>query len=181
MMAIAPQFPDSTPAISACDVIETWEEEIEAERQAETPLPGFRLEVAFSEDTEEVAIRDLPPLGAADCALLRRLYERFAEDQKRGRLGKHYEYYPPSELAGALGVEDTTLRRRIARCRAAVAKGLEDLTGDVLPKDILIQNQHARGYRLNPDVRIVAMSELEAQAPASHSPKKTVTNRRRPR
>lgn len=181
MMAIAPQSPCSTPATLASEMVETWAEEIEAERKAEAPTPGFRLEVAFSADTDGVAIRDLPPLGAADCALLRRLYEKFAEDQKRGRLSKHYEYYPPLELAGALGVEDTTLRRRIARCRAAVAKGLEDLTGEIVPKDILIQNQHARGYRLNPDVRIVAMSELEAQTPASHSAKQSVTNRRRPR
>ena len=64
---------------------------------------------------------------------------------------------------------DGTLRRRVLRCRNAIAKLAQSAGNPVPPLDAVIENHPWHGYRLNPDrIRLVALSELRKTGHALH-------------
>jgi hypothetical protein len=64
----------------------------------------------------------------------------------------------------------------VERVRAAVRRRYEEHFGLPIPDDALIQTQRWRGYRLNPDVRVVRRDQLKRAADVT-KPAENVTPR----
>ncbi len=93
----------------------------------------------------------------------------FRSAMRDERLPAAYPFTSTTQLTRRLKCPtDEALRRRVLRCRNAIAN-LAQSAGDPLPPiDAVIENHPWRGYRLNPDlIRLVALAELEEAGHAS--------------
>jgi hypothetical protein len=84
------------------------------------------------------------------------------------RAPENYRYTRTSKLATALHVRQPTVRQRVLRIRKQLANWFaEDYP---LPEDALIENTWWQGYRINPAVRLLDLSEMDgAEQPSRFS------------
>jgi hypothetical protein len=127
--------------------------------------------------TGSVVVRDLVRLEAADSKLIRELHALYDEDLSAGRIPDNYRYMSPSKLAERLdGIQEATLRRRVSRCREAVERAYRQKWDRGLPSDALIENKPWKGYRLNPNVRFVMITEIDVNSCVSQTAAAAVTD-----
>lgn len=150
-------------AVREQDPFQEWIPEAEAdERNAEAATGAHQpLQLAVDPETGLVVVRDILRLEAADSNLICKLRVLYDEDLTAGRIPENHRYLAPRVLAERMGnILEATLRRRVSRFREALAQAYVDKWSQDLPADALIQNRPREGYRLNPNVRFVAITEI---------------------
>jgi hypothetical protein len=107
-----------------------------------------------------VLVRGGLELKGADYLLLRRLLDTFEEDQRNRKAPENYRYTSTKTLATKLKVRQPTVHQRVLRIRKRL---FEWFTEDYpLPEDALVENAPWEGYRINPAVRLLDISEMDA-------------------
>jgi hypothetical protein len=94
--------------------------------------------------------------------LLMVLAEAHQRAMSQGLLPERYPFTPTARLLERLRADSAeTLRRRVLRCRNAIARLARRASDASLSMDAVIESNQWHGYRLNPDaVRLVAITEL---------------------
>jgi hypothetical protein len=131
------------------------QQEFEEEAAAEQSRPEIRM--AFNNEREQVIFEAWPPLSGAGYLLLNELRSEYEAAKRGGIAPENYPFVSSHQLADRLNIEEPTVRRRISRLRQQLARYS---VGDPLPPDAVIENEPWRGYRLNPSVLVLAVSEL---------------------
>jgi hypothetical protein len=113
--------------------------------------------------------------GAPTFKLLNFLIARFEEDQRSQKPPDECRFATAKTMASALGVREPTVRKRIERIR----KLLFDWHAHDYPltKDALIENNPWDGYRINPSVRLLKLSDVPWAGVASQLACQRVTSR----
>jgi hypothetical protein len=117
--------------------------------------------LALDPDREELLIQGIPAIRKpASFAVVESLVQVYQEDRATGRAPENCRYVNSTQLTKNLAISDSTLRRRVLRFRSAVADSFQERLGLTLAGDAVIQSAPWQGYRLNPDVRVVAPDQL---------------------
>jgi hypothetical protein len=117
------------------------------------------IQLAVNENEHIVLVRGGLEFSGGDYKLLRLLLEAFEEDQRNRKAPGNYSYTITSTLAKRLQVRQPTVRQRVLRIR----KRLFDWFAEdyPLPQDALIESSSWEGYRINPAVRLLNLSEVD--------------------
>jgi hypothetical protein len=143
--------------------------------QTHKPLP---LQLALDEKTQDVIVRGLMRIAGADSRLVRALEVTHRKDMLDGRAPENYRFTTPEKLADDLDYDDeVAIRQRVSTCRAEIKEMFQEVHGFPLPKNALIETSRPFGYRLNPYIRFIAISDLSTASAPSHRTKNSVTNR----
>jgi 7-cyano-7-deazaguanine synthase in queuosine biosynthesis len=117
--------------------------------------------LAINPEKQQVMIRGIPPLtGHATYALIEHLVAVYEKDRTLRRAPENHKFVPAKELGSRLSIEDASLRRCVLRVRRRVANLFEGHCGLTLAEDAVIESMAWRGYRINPNVRVVASEEI---------------------
>jgi hypothetical protein len=73
---------------------------------------------------------------------------------------ENYPFVDSHKLAQRLGIDELTVRARISRLRRRLNTNAVPADHGSLSTDALIENEAWSGYRLNPAVLVLAVSEL---------------------
>jgi hypothetical protein len=122
-------------------------------------LGAPEIQIAVNEAAQVVLVRGGLELKGADYQLLRHLVEIFEEDQRNRKAPQNYRYTSTKTLATKLGVRQPTVHQRVLRIR----KRLFEWFAEEYPlqEDALIENTWWQGYRINPAVRLLDLSEMD--------------------
>jgi hypothetical protein len=132
----------------------------ELEDEVEESRLGPKIRIAFDEEKKQVIFGSWPVLIGASYALLNQLRANYEDAKRAGRAPENYPFVGSHELAQRLRVEEPTLRRQISRLRRQLDKhSVASGNGPLLP-DAVIENEPWVGYRLNPAVLVLAVSQL---------------------
>jgi hypothetical protein len=120
------------------------------------------IRLALDENTQQVLIRGVPPIkGDTTYALIHALVLQRRSDLQAGRAPENYGYMPARSLAGSLTIEEQSLRQIVSRFRRKAANLFAEHVGYPLAQDEIIETKGWNGYRINPDVRLVAPTEIK--------------------
>ena len=113
----------------------------------------------MNEAAQVVLVRGGLELKGADYQLLRRLLDIFEEDQQNRKAPENYRFTSTKSLATKLNVRQPTVHQRVLRIRKRLFEWfVEDYP---LPEDALIENTWWQGYRINPAVRLLDLSQMD--------------------
>jgi Queuosine biosynthesis protein QueC len=117
------------------------------------------IQLAVNDIERLVLVRGGLEFSGVDYNLLRLLLDAFEEDQRNRKAPGNYRYTNPSTLAQKLQIRQPTVRQRVLRIR----KRLFDWFVEEypLPQDALIESSSWAGYRVNPAVRLLDVSEMD--------------------
>jgi hypothetical protein len=134
------------------------QQEFDAELAAARSRTSIRI--AFDEKKKQVLFEAWPPLRGANYSILDQLRAEYEQAKRAGLAPENYPLVDSHKLAQRLDVDEPTVRRRISRFRHWVDKH-SVATGDgPIDPDAIIENVAWSGYRLNPAVLVLAVSEL---------------------
>jgi 7-cyano-7-deazaguanine synthase in queuosine biosynthesis len=134
------------------------QQEFEDELAAARSRPSIRI--AFDERKKQVLFEAWPSLGGANYSLLDQLRPEYEQAKRAGLAPENYPLVDSHKLAQRLEVDEPTVRRRISRLRHWVDKHSVAAGNGPLDPDAIIENVPWAGYRLNPTVLVLAVSEL---------------------
>jgi hypothetical protein len=152
------------------DPVQSSVDEVETERARAAKVDGHDLQLAIDPTTKEIVIQDLLRLGDADSRLVQELHNIYQQDLSAGRTAENHQYLTSHKLADSLKLAERTVRQRVSRCRITLRESYKQKFGQDPPKHLLIENKARQGYRLNPQIRFVAIAKLEPSVSASHKP-----------
>jgi hypothetical protein len=153
-----------------------WEPEPRSLEQSHTENEGAKREAAkidyrrnseilLAIDTEKkwILIDGITPIkGSSAFRLLSFLTERYQEDRSAGKRRENHKLVTGDKLAELLGLaSDAAVRATIYRLRRDLSEEFERRYGLTLPENALIENVYGVGYRINPEARVVAPSEIK--------------------
>lgn len=126
-----------------------------------------QIVLGLDQARKEVLISGMEPIrGAGAFALVDSLVAQFEDDLRARRSPDRCGYCRTKQLIRQLGIDDTTLRRRVTRFRRKVADEFERRHGLSLSSEAVIESRKWQGYRLNPAIRLVKADEIR---PECHS------------
>lgn len=100
--------------------------------------------------------------GTTSYRLLTFLIKRFERDQSDKKRPEDYQVSHPKELSNLLGLEDSgAVRSMLRRMRKKLSAEFERKYGLTLSKDAVVENVHGKGYRINPNVRILDVKNIK--------------------
>jgi 7-cyano-7-deazaguanine synthase in queuosine biosynthesis len=134
------------------------QQEFEEELAAALSRPSIRI--AFDEKKKQVLFKAWPPLGGASYSLLEQLRIEYEQSKQAGLAPENYPFVDSHKLAKRLEIDEPTVRARISRLRRRLEKNVIAAGHGFLSTDALIENEAWSGYRLNPAVLVLAVSEL---------------------
>ncbi len=125
-------------------------------------IETFVVLLALDEKRQRVLIDGIAPIdGPTNYRVISVLAKRHREDREAERLPENYRTIRAAELAHEASVTcDTAGRQAVSRLRGRLTREFAALYPPGLPQDAVIENVHGKGYRLNPNVRIVDQNEL---------------------
>lgn len=156
-------------------VLDGSEREPIAERQPPKGRPR-RIMIAFALDRtrKRVVFANGPELKG----VAYKLFEKLVEHQEaEAKAGEPHSYVLTKNLAPALGKHEEALRTQINRHRAELRRQFEEHLGYTLDLHDVIQNDHWKGYRINPNVLVLTVSQLAGAAELSRNRSSDVTER----
>ena len=117
--------------------------------------PGIQLIIDVARG--QFSVNAQPPLrGKSSVTLLEILAAQHRADTQTGRKPEMFAFTSKERLTRELGIEEHALRRQIERLRDRIDGALATIGVVVSDREIVIQSQQRRGYRLNPAVYLVA-------------------------
>lgn len=135
------------------------------------PAKGSRIRLALDSSKRRLLIDGLPPIeGHTRFELVRLLVATFKEDRDALRAPENHTYSKARALCDRLRMTDVSLRRCVYNLRQRLARDFETELGRTLSGSALIESSQWKGYRLNPDVLVVAAEEVGSGAIGHGSP-----------
>ncbi len=134
------------------------QQEFEDELAAARSRPSIRI--AFDEKKRQVLFEAWPPLRGANYSLLDQLRIEYERAKEAGLAPENYPFVSSHHLADRLAIDEPTVRRRISRLRHRLDEHSIGEGSGPLPHDAVIENEPWAGYRLNPSVLVLAVSEV---------------------
>jgi hypothetical protein len=155
-----------------------WDKEKSLQFRESVSTQPELLQLAFEDATGDVIIRDVTRLSRADARLIRVLKDFYCEDLACQRAPQNHQYVRSENLANLLNYQDVvTVRQLVSRCRKTVKEAIDAINNGKFPADGLIQTRRPNGYRLNPLIRIIAVTEIDPSPTASRNMPKHVTKK----
>jgi hypothetical protein len=117
----------------------------------------FKVRIAGSGASASVAIEGLGEVFGANATpawALRKCHELDELDNRQ-------RFIPGGDLAQLLTISKTTFRKRVNRFRQKFAEYYEAVEGSPPAQPILIQSEHGRNYRLDPDCELLGESHTK--------------------
>ena len=119
------------------------------------------FEFSVDERNNHILFRNGLMLDGADYTLVEKLLASFRAAKNEE---KEAEYISAPDLAKVLGKTEQSIRQQ----RSRIGKKLASLAADLgipLNEDSFIENLHSEGYRLNPNLREVALADIKKKGP----------------
>jgi 7-cyano-7-deazaguanine synthase in queuosine biosynthesis len=119
------------------------------------------IKLALDHQNELVVIEGLKPLsGDQMFPLLGSLVDLRDADVVQKRRDENYKFIAPDKLAEKLQCEEESLRALIYRTRRRICEAAEEAGALALSQNDIIESERSSGYRLNPTVRVIALTEI---------------------
>jgi 7-cyano-7-deazaguanine synthase in queuosine biosynthesis len=132
--------------------------EYEEELALAQSKPSIRI--AFDEKKKRVLFGPWPPLSGAIYSLLDQLRSEYEQAKQAKKAPENYPFIDSHQLAQRLNIDEPTVRRRISRFRRSLNECSIAAGSGPLPPDAVVETEPWKGYRLNPAVLVLAISEL---------------------
>ena len=113
----------------------------------------------MNEAARIVLVRGGLEFKRADYNFLRRLLDVFEEDLRNQKAPENYRSTMHQHVSRGTQVRQPTVRQRVLRIRKRLFEWFAD--DYPLPQDALIENTSWEGYRINPAVRLLNLSEMD--------------------
>lgn len=128
------------------------------------PDPDAPLVAAFfhQDDIPVVAVRGLGRVQGSPAEIAHSLRPSFEEARKAGLRPECHPYVHPVALKSLSHRSKTWVRTNIGRCRAKLAEFHAALHGVPPARDLLIEGQQSRGYRLEPGLSVTNLENLSS-------------------
>jgi DNA-binding response OmpR family regulator len=113
--------------------------------------PPKKNRLSLDPSSNKIVVEGVAPFGSkAEYKLMKFLVEQHIEYRNSGLAPENYCYTSARDLMDKLNIDDEALRQQICRLRARFrAAGLEP-----------IQTKSRTGYRLDPEIRVLARGEM---------------------
>jgi Queuosine biosynthesis protein QueC len=128
---------------------------IDRSRSLERPLV-----FAIDGEWRKVLFRDGVAIGGVSFQLVAKLAIEFMEDMTATRPRDEFRFVTAETLAARVGIDQQGLRQQITRFRRSIEKKFLEALDVQLADDDVVQNEPARGYRLNPYLLLVQPGQL---------------------
>jgi hypothetical protein len=119
-----------------------------------------RIIFALDSKSRKVAFERGLQFGGAVFELMAALGAEFEEDLDAGTFRDQHRFLKAKTLARRLDIDEQTLRQRVSRCRKKLEEGFLRVFDWQLDSSDVIQNQEWKGYRLNPYLVLVKLTQL---------------------
>jgi biotin operon repressor len=93
-------------------------------------------------------------------AVLRVLAEQHEIDTKEKRAPTNFSYIPAARIEEKLGISNDALRRRVERLRDKIDAAFLGYLERTVDRQLVVESGQWQGYRLNPQIRLIALDEL---------------------
>lgn len=136
----------------------TFTSQLEGDAEVdEVPQTGGALRVTFSMQGRRhvVDVLGITSVVGAPARVPHALKPSYDEDRNNGLRPEDHHYSVGTKLPGMAGVDKSTIRKLLARCRRQLAEGYMQLHGEPPPAHLLIQTRPSSGYRLDPTIVVV--------------------------
>ena len=129
-----------------------------------SPQNTTRLEISFEvQDGEHrISVRSLGVIHGAPARVGHHLRPQFEEDLAMGLHGEAYTFTPAGKLAKCDGSTKEAIVQNVKRCRDELSDFYRGIYGEDPPDVLLIQSRKPKGYRLDPDCRIIAGEQSDS-------------------
>ena len=116
------------------------------------------LEVTFGIENGRhvISVLGLGRVEGAPARTAHELRSEFDEDRQAGLPRAEHRYVQTGALATRLETSKDAVAQHVGRCRKELAQYHELVFGSPPPRHLLIENKPGRGYRLDPDIRILS-------------------------
>lgn len=131
-------------------------------RPSERTYKLFPLELATYELNDKPAFKvvGLGEVRGAHARIVHSLEEYHRKDLDNGLRSDSHRFIPTGELAEIASTTKETVHQHVKRCRDKLADYYAAIEGRPPPTPLLIEGGNPRGYRLDPDCRVIPMSAL---------------------
>lgn len=120
-----------------------------------------RIELAIDHPCEAIRFTGGPLLNGNSYKLIARLAGQHELDVSAQKTAVRFAFTKREVLEGHFGIDNERLRKWVERARRDIERKFLQCFGFVLDTHDVIQSDSWKGYRLNPEVRIVARNQLE--------------------
>jgi 7-cyano-7-deazaguanine synthase in queuosine biosynthesis len=132
-----------------------------AQAAADTkPIKVRRFVFALDEKTRRVVFSDGPVLKRKSFELVAQLAVQFRNDSSAGKSPEKFAFVQTSTLLSYFNIEEHSLGQRVLRARKELARQFLDSLDFMLDGHDVIQSDRWKGYRLNPYLVLVDLSQL---------------------
>ncbi|GLS81042.1 7-cyano-7-deazaguanine synthase [Paracoccus marinus] len=116
------------------------------------------LEVTFGIENGRhvISVLGLGRVEGAPARTAHELRSEFDEDRQAGLPRAEHRYVQTGALATRLETSKDAVAQHVGRCRKELAQYHQLVFGSPPPRHLLIENKPGRGYRLDPDIRILS-------------------------
>lgn len=117
-----------------------------------------RLEVSFRKDGLRymVDVRDLDTVSGRPAEIAHGLKAAFDADRRAGLRPQDHQFVPPGAIPSSRPFTKRAVIAAVKRCRDQLAEAHEAQLGRSPDRDLLIETRPQRGYRLDPEIHVVA-------------------------
>ncbi len=125
--------------------------------------PVQPLMFAIDGKAGQAIFRGGPELRGSGYDLVHALFREFEEDIKVGLDGNAFRFVSATNLAKRLSIDEQSLRQRVSRTRRILERQFLEKCDIQLDADDVIENDPWKGYRLNPYLLLVNVSQLHGR------------------
>jgi len=145
----------------------TFEDPVENEPPASeqaaadtSPIAGRRFTFALDAKAKQVVFADGPVLKGKYFELFNRLAIQFQADLAADKRSEDFAFIPTTTLLQDLRILGHTLGQRVLRARKLLQRQFVAAIDYMLDKQDIIQSDRWKGYKLNPYLMLVEVSQL---------------------
>jgi hypothetical protein len=137
-----------------------------------TPIAERRFIFALDDEARRVVFTDGPVLKGRNFDLVARLAAQFRTDLAAGKSPEEFAYVPTGTLLRDLKIQEHSLGQRVFRTRKELEQQFIDAIDYMLDDQDVIQSDRWKGYRLNPYLVLVDVSQLHEKTKCHDSKSK---------
>jgi 7-cyano-7-deazaguanine synthase in queuosine biosynthesis len=138
------------------------------------PIAVRRFVFALDDEARRVVFTDGPVVKGKNFDLVARLAAQFRTDLAAGKSPEEFVFVPTSMLLRDLHIEEHSLGQRVFRTRKELERQFIDAIDYMLDDQDVIQSNRWKGYRLNPYLVLVDVSQLHEKTKC-HDPKRRMS------
>lgn len=156
-----------SPIAKQPDYLDSIEMEPTAVEQAALDQHDYtrqQIQFAIDDAARKVMFKGGLSLGGPVYQLVASLGTDFVADVDAGTFRHEHRFVNARLLAKRFKINEQSLRARVSRARATLEKAFLDTFDRQLDSEDIIQNQVAKGYRLNPYLLLVQPAQLRGES-----------------